>query len=66
MERRQLWDGLLSFGVLQMPWMIIGDFNTIRHDGERRGGCPRSAKSNGRFFLFYSKWWIDRSAFFWK
>jgi hypothetical protein len=23
-----------------MPWMIIGNFNTIRHDGERRGGCP--------------------------
>jgi hypothetical protein len=52
MERRQLWDGLLSFGVLQMPWMIIGDFNTIRHDGKRIGGCPRLPRAMEDFFSF--------------
>jgi hypothetical protein len=52
MERRQLWDGLLSFGVLQMPWMIIGDFNTIHHDGERRGGCPHLPRAMEDFSSF--------------
>jgi len=52
MEERQLWDSLLSFGVLHMPWMIIGDFNTICHDGERRGGCPRLPRAMEDFSSF--------------
>jgi hypothetical protein len=52
MERRQLWDSLLSFGVLQMPWMILGDFNTIRHDGERRGECSRLPRAMEDFSSF--------------
>ncbi|KAF5468656.1 hypothetical protein F2P56_012795 [Juglans regia] len=41
LERRNLWAELLQFCSLSLPWIVIGDFNVIREDGERRGGCPR-------------------------
>ncbi|KAF5464514.1 hypothetical protein F2P56_014587 [Juglans regia] len=41
LERRSLWSDLVSFGSLALPWILLGDFNIIRHDGERRGGNPR-------------------------
>ncbi|KAF5468557.1 hypothetical protein F2P56_012700 [Juglans regia] len=41
LDRRSLWSDLVSFGSLALPWLLLGDFNIIRHDGERRGGNPR-------------------------
>lgn len=36
-----MWFDLVSMGVLALSWVIIGDFNIIRKDGERKGGHPR-------------------------
>ncbi|KAF5473280.1 hypothetical protein F2P56_009904 [Juglans regia] len=43
LERRQLWSTLVGLNSSDFPWFVMGDFNIIRHDGERRGGSPRLA-----------------------
>ncbi|KAF5459760.1 hypothetical protein F2P56_019680, partial [Juglans regia] len=40
-DRRPLWSNLLGVNSLQFPHVIIGDFNVICNDNERRGGNPR-------------------------
>ncbi|XP_042962740.1 uncharacterized protein LOC122297018 [Carya illinoinensis] len=39
--RRKLWKDLEEEAQMNIPWMILGDFNVIRTNGERRGGAPR-------------------------
>ncbi|XP_035540280.1 uncharacterized protein LOC118344244 [Juglans regia] len=41
LDRRPLWSNLLGVNNLQFPHVIIGDFNVICNDNERRGGNPR-------------------------
>lgn len=37
LERRDLWQSLDAFQCGDKPWMVVGDFNVIREDGERIG-----------------------------
>lgn len=45
MDRRPLWDSLLSIaGVHDLPWMVVGDFNAILDVSDRVGGrLPQAA-----------------------
>lgn len=46
-DRRKLWvEGL---NVEASPWLVMGDFNYIRHDEERMGGQPRSRMTMEEF-----------------
>ncbi|XP_042969188.1 uncharacterized protein LOC122301898 [Carya illinoinensis] len=38
---RQLWKDLEEEAQMNLPWMILGDFNVIRTNDERRGGAAR-------------------------
>ncbi|XP_073149127.1 uncharacterized protein [Henckelia pumila] len=39
--RRPLWDFLLSRGDdIDLPWILMGDFNCVRHPYEKMGGVP--------------------------
>ncbi|KAF5450402.1 hypothetical protein F2P56_030760 [Juglans regia] len=49
LERRRLWDSLMGANFHQLPWMVMGDFNIIRNDSERRGGRPRLALAMEEF-----------------
>ncbi|XP_042980144.1 uncharacterized protein LOC122310314 [Carya illinoinensis] len=40
-ERRRLWRDLEVTNLQNVPWIVVGDFNIIRNDSERRGGRPR-------------------------
>ncbi|XP_028549774.1 uncharacterized protein LOC114579443 [Dendrobium catenatum] len=42
-ERKELWRDLLNISSnLNNPWIIMGDFNCFRFDGENAGGIPLS------------------------
>ncbi|KAL5999682.1 hypothetical protein ACLOJK_037967, partial [Asimina triloba] len=51
-ERRALWQELEGLQVIDQPWIVVGDFNTIRTDSERIGGNPRSLPSMNEFNEF--------------
>ena len=43
--RRELWSALKSFSseIGNAPWLVVGDFNIVRHEREKIGGaisCP--------------------------
>ncbi|XP_049365268.1 uncharacterized protein LOC125830095 [Solanum verrucosum] len=38
--RRPLWDSLLQYASLDIPWCTIGDFNVITNIEEKLGGMP--------------------------
>ncbi|XP_042944788.1 uncharacterized protein LOC122278670 [Carya illinoinensis] len=40
-DRRRLWRDLEVTNLQNVPWIVVGDFNIIRNDSERRGGRPR-------------------------
>ncbi|KAF5481740.1 hypothetical protein F2P56_002370 [Juglans regia] len=40
-ERKVLWEDLSSHSLGSEPCLIAGDFNIIRNNSERKGGCPR-------------------------
>ncbi|XP_073046253.1 uncharacterized protein [Primulina eburnea] len=38
-QRRDLWDDLKSFGTLcNLPWIVMGDFNNVLSQHEKKGG----------------------------
>ncbi|CAI9755487.1 unnamed protein product [Fraxinus pennsylvanica] len=41
LDRRTLWQELERIRMIGFPWVVSGDFNIIRNDTERIGGCPR-------------------------
>ncbi|KAF5468243.1 hypothetical protein F2P56_012410 [Juglans regia] len=40
-ERKVLWEDLSSHSLGSEPCLFAGDFNIIRNNSERNGGCPR-------------------------
>jgi len=40
-ERREVWESLNGQTLGNEPCIVVGDFNIIREDSERRGGKPR-------------------------
>ncbi|XP_042966737.1 uncharacterized protein LOC122300279 [Carya illinoinensis] len=48
-ERRRLWSALEDTNTNNLPWIVVGDFNIIRYDYERRGGKPRNAMAMEEF-----------------
>ncbi|XP_049389010.1 uncharacterized protein LOC125853369 [Solanum stenotomum] len=41
LEKLELWESLEDIaGSMQKPWLVGGDFNTIRNDSEKLGGLP--------------------------
>lgn len=49
-ERRDLWDNLISFGnSLSEPWMVGGDFNVVTKADEKLGGLQPNLRSMQEF-----------------
>lgn len=41
MFRSQLWDYIRAVGgVIDLPWLLLGDFNQVVAAHDKRGGCP--------------------------
>ncbi|XP_020705440.1 uncharacterized protein LOC110116266 [Dendrobium catenatum] len=56
-DRKALSDNLLGFaGTMDHPWIVMGDFNCCRYEGEKAGGNPLSADRLGELnnFVFGS------------
>ncbi|KAF5462727.1 hypothetical protein F2P56_018710 [Juglans regia] len=51
-ERRSLWSDLIGFSSLTLPWVVLGNFNIIREDSERRGGNLRLLSTMEDFYRF--------------
>ncbi|KAF5450314.1 hypothetical protein F2P56_030677 [Juglans regia] len=51
LDRRELWEQLVGCRATEDPWIVMGDFNIIREDRERVGGCPRAAQAMDDFNL---------------
>lgn len=49
LECRNLQESLMAIRTMNHPWLLMGDFNSIREDRERLGGCPRSRKTMDEF-----------------
>ncbi|XP_042950219.1 uncharacterized protein LOC122282325 [Carya illinoinensis] len=49
LEHRRLWDSLMGANIHHLPWIVMGDFNIIINDSERRGGRPRLALAMEEF-----------------
>ncbi|XP_026378690.1 uncharacterized protein LOC113273139 [Papaver somniferum] len=37
-NRRSLWNDLVTISKLEKPWLVMGDFNTIMSEDEKKGG----------------------------
>ncbi|XP_042962572.1 uncharacterized protein LOC122296840 [Carya illinoinensis] len=51
-EHRKLWQSLSNGVRGSTPWLVLGDFNIIRNDLERRGGRPRQYAAMEEFNSF--------------
>ncbi|XP_049348976.1 uncharacterized protein LOC125813531 [Solanum verrucosum] len=47
--RRPLWDSLLQYASLDIPWCTIGDFNVITNIEEKLGGMPYNMNKSFEF-----------------
>ncbi|KAH0705908.1 hypothetical protein KY285_010432 [Solanum tuberosum] len=47
--RRPLWDSLLQYASLDIPWCTIGDFNVISNIEEKLGGVPYNMNKSFEF-----------------
>ncbi|XP_040994284.1 uncharacterized protein LOC121240822 [Juglans microcarpa x Juglans regia] len=52
LDRRVLWEDLLSVNTMQLPHVILADFNILRNDSEWHGGCPRLLMAMEEFCSF--------------
>ncbi|KAF9619289.1 hypothetical protein IFM89_006476 [Coptis chinensis] len=52
-NRRQLWMDLHQFSLMNLPWLILGDFNAYLSYSDKQGGHRPSTKSDVRFRDFY-------------
>lgn len=48
-EIRELWHDIEGAMVDDVPWIVVGDFNSIKKDGERLGGHPRPLSAMTEF-----------------
>ncbi|KAI9184691.1 hypothetical protein LWI28_000006 [Acer negundo] len=48
-ERRVLWEQLHGISDFNVPWVVLGDFNTIHFDSEKVGGRPHNSLSMAEF-----------------
>ncbi|KAI9186057.1 hypothetical protein LWI28_013379 [Acer negundo] len=48
-ERRAFWEKLYDISDFNVPWVVLGDFKTIRSDMERVGGRPRNSSFVAEF-----------------
>ncbi|XP_039123479.1 uncharacterized protein LOC120260105 [Dioscorea cayenensis subsp. rotundata] len=46
-----LWNELSRITLLQIPWLIVGDFNSVLHTTEHKGGPANYYERKTRFFL---------------
>ncbi|XP_062080485.1 uncharacterized protein LOC133785250 [Humulus lupulus] len=44
LERKVLWDKLARLGHLNLPWIVLGDFNAMFSYQDRNGGTPITPK----------------------
>ncbi|XP_062080411.1 uncharacterized protein LOC133785171 [Humulus lupulus] len=44
LDRKILWDKLAGLGYLNLPWIVLGDFNAMFSYQDRNGGRPITAK----------------------
>ncbi|XP_062080395.1 uncharacterized protein LOC133785155 [Humulus lupulus] len=44
LDRKILWDKLAGLGHLNLPWIVLGDFNAMFSYQDRNGGRPITAK----------------------
>ncbi|KAF5447423.1 hypothetical protein F2P56_032977 [Juglans regia] len=49
LEHIRLWEELENVQVNESPWLVVGDFNTIRSDSEQIGANPRSLLAMSKF-----------------
>ncbi|WMV30196.1 hypothetical protein MTR67_023581 [Solanum verrucosum] len=47
--RRHLWDRLIHFSNMNIPWCTIGDFNVITTPDEKQGGIPYNMNKSFEF-----------------
>ncbi|KAH0725234.1 hypothetical protein KY284_001099 [Solanum tuberosum] len=47
--RRPLWDRLMHFSSMDIPWCTIGDFNVITSTDEKQGGRPYNMNKSFEF-----------------
>ncbi|XP_027184038.1 uncharacterized protein LOC113782345 [Coffea eugenioides] len=53
-DREALWAGLLEDRSVSLPWFVVGDFNVIVADDEKRGGRPFRNWEGGDLLTFMS------------
>lgn len=47
-ERMILWQDLSSANI-NLPWMVVGDFNVVAYQEEKIGGCPINLNVSANF-----------------
>ncbi|KAJ0963505.1 hypothetical protein J5N97_028627 [Dioscorea zingiberensis] len=48
--QRTVWHDLSNISTLNLPWVLVGDFNSILHPGEHKGGNPDYYSIKSRHF----------------
>ncbi|XP_026396994.1 uncharacterized protein LOC113291710 [Papaver somniferum] len=62
-DRRQLWEELKDISAMNLPWMIIGDFNVVLSCDEKFGGrrpLRVSMQDFRDYKAFYNIQWLDK------
>ncbi|XP_060967001.1 uncharacterized protein LOC133035175 [Cannabis sativa] len=55
LERRSLFEKLAGIGMVNKPWLILGDFNAMFCFQDRNGGKVDEIKSSGSYFTWSTK-----------
>ncbi|WMV44972.1 hypothetical protein MTR67_038357 [Solanum verrucosum] len=60
--RKELWESLMAYNVVcQLPWMILGDFNSVLTTEDRIGGYPVVWSEIEDFSELYCNMWFHRN-----
>ncbi|XP_027077095.1 uncharacterized protein [Coffea arabica] len=55
LQRVELWDSLLADKPTQSAWLLVGDFNVIVSEEEKRGGVPFTPEEGWELLNFMSQ-----------